>query len=101
MKKKKKAVSLRDALEGLIGSLGMKGKLEECQVVERWSHVVGEQIALHARAVFFDGGKLFVEVDSAAWNQELFHMKKEILKRLDQSLGKTLVEDIIFTNSRR
>ena len=101
MTRKKAPVSLGDALERLLRSLDMQEKLEEHQAVERWPEVVGERIAEHARAVFFDSGKLIVEVDSAAWRQELFYMKQEMLARLDRSFGKTLVQDIIFTNTRR
>ncbi len=101
MTRKNKTTTLGDALGKLVRSLGMEGRLEEQQAVDRWAQVVGDQIAQHARAVFFDGGKLVVEVDSAAWRQELFYMKQEILNRLDHSFGKPLVQDIIFTNSRR
>ena len=101
MTRKNKAITLGDALGKLVRSLGMEGRLEEQQAVDRWTQVVGDRISAHARAVFFDGGKLVVEVDSAAWRQELFYMKQEILNRLDRSLGRPLVRDIIFTNSRR
>ncbi len=101
MTKKHKTTTLGDALENLVRSLGMEGRLEEQQAVDRWAQVVGDRISAHARAVFFDGGKLVVEVDSAAWRQELFYMKQEILNRLDRSLGRPMVQDIIFTNSRR
>ncbi|MCY3772883.1 MAG: DUF721 domain-containing protein [Gemmatimonadetes bacterium] len=101
MTRKNKTTTLGDALGKLVRSLGMEGRLEEQQAVDRWAQVVGDRIALHARAVFFEGGKLVVEVDSAAWRQELFYMKQEILNRLDRSFGKPLVQDIIFTNSRR
>lgn len=97
----KKTTTLGDALRELVRNLGMEGKLEEQQAVDRWPRVVGERVAAHARAVFFDGGKLFVECDSATWSQELHYMKPDILNRLDQSFGKPLVRDIIFTNTRR
>ena len=101
MTRKRKPTTLGDALEELVRSLGMEGRLEEQQAVDRWAQVVGDRIALHARAAFFDRGKLFVECDSATWRQELHYMKQEILNRLDRSFGKPLVRDIIFTNSRR
>ncbi len=97
----KKTTSLGEAIGKLVRNLGMEGRLEEQQAVDRWAQVVGDRIAVHARAVFFDGGKLFVECDSATWSQELHYMKPDILNRLEQSFGRPLVRDIIFTNSRR
>ena len=101
MTRRKKTTTLGVALRELVRNLGMEGKLEVQQAVDRWPRVVGERVASHARAVKLDGGKLFVECDSAAWSHELHFMKPDILNRLDQSLGKPLVRDIIFTNSRR
>lgn len=101
MTRKKKPTTLGEAIGNLVRSLGMEGRLEEQQAVDRWAQVVGDRIATHARAVFFDGGKLFVECDSATWSQELHYMKPDILSRLEQSFGRNLVRDIIFTNSRR
>ena len=101
MTRKKKPTTLGEAIGKLVRSLGMEGRLEEQQAVDRWAQVVGDRIAAHARAVFFDGGKLFVECDSATWSQELHYMKPDILSRLDRSFGRPLVRDIIFTNSRR
>ncbi len=101
MTRTKRMTTLGDALGKLVQSLGMEERLEEQQAVDRWPQVVGDRIALHARAVLFDRGKLVVEVDSASWRQELFYMKQDILNRLDDAFGKPLVQDIIFTNSRR
>jgi len=104
----KKTTTLGEAIGKLVRNLGMEGKLEEQQqAVDRWAQVVedvaGDGIALHTRAVYFDfdGGKLIVEVDSAALRHDLFYMKPDILNRLEQSFGRPLVRDIIFTNSRR
>lgn len=101
MARTRKTTSLGDALAQLVKDLGFEKKFEEQQVVAQWSDVVGEQIAGHTHAASCEGGKLFVEVDSAAWRQELFYMKTDILKRLNQQAGRNIVQDIILTNRRR
>lgn len=93
--------SLGEALARLISDLGFEKKLKEQEVVEQWCRVVGDQIAKHARAVACEGGKLFVEVDSAAWRHELLYMKSQILERVNQTAGIQVVQEIILTNSRR
>lgn len=104
----KKSTTLGDALRELVRNLGMEGKLEEQQeAVDRWPQAVdevyGNPIASRTRAVYFngDGGKLVVEVENAALRHTLYYKKQEILKQLDQSLGRPLVREIIFTNTRR
>lgn len=101
MSRARKITSLGDALAQLVKDLGFEKKFEEQQVVAQWSNVVGDQIASHTHAVSCEGGKLFVEVDSAAWRQELFYMKTDILKRLNLDAGQKIVQDIILTNTRR
>lgn len=102
MTRKKKPTTLGEAIGNLVRSLGMEGRLEEQQqAVDRWAQVVDDHHAAETRAVYFDGSKLVVEVESAALRHELFYMKREILSRLDRSFGRPLVRDIIFTNSRR
>ena len=81
--------------------VSLEKKFEEMEVIAQWPDVVGRQIASHTHAVSCEGGKLFVEVDSASWRQELFYMKVDILKRLNHGAGQEIVQDIILTNTRR
>ena len=101
MSRARKITSLGDALSQLVKDLGFEKKFAEMQVIAQWPDVVGRQIASHANAVSCEGGKLFVEVDSASWRQELFYMKVDILKRLNHGAGQKIVQDIILTNTRR
>ena len=101
MSRARKITSLGDALSQLVKDLGFEKKFEEMQVIAQWPDVVGRQIASHTHAVSCEGGKLFVEVDSASWRQELFYMKADILKRLNHGAGQKIVQDIILTNTRR
>jgi predicted nucleic acid-binding Zn ribbon protein len=101
MPRARSARSLGEALAQLIQDLGFEKKLKEQHLLTQWPQAVGEQIASHARAVNLEGGKLFVEVDSAAWRQELHYMKTQILERLNQMAGSDMVQDIILTNRKR
>ena len=93
--------SLGEALSRLIKDLGFENKFKEQEVLDQWSQVVGDQIAKHSRAVSCEGGKLFVEVDSAAWRHELIYMKSEIIQRVNRAAQQNMVRDIILTNRRR
>jgi len=101
MSRVRKITSLGDVLSQLVKDLGFEKKFGEMEVIAQWPDVVGRQIASHTHAVSCEGGKLFVEVDSASWRQELFYMKVDILKRLNHGAGQEIVQDIILTNTRR
>lgn len=95
-----KAKSLGDALAKLIKDLGFEKKLQEQSLLAQWPNLVGDQIAGHTKVVTIEGGKLFVEVDSAAWRQELHYMKPQILDRLNETAGSSLVLEIILINKK-
>ncbi len=58
-------------LADVIRDLGLCEKLSEQRAVDEWADIVGRKVAEHARALRVDGGRLFVEVDSSVWSQEL------------------------------
>ena len=99
--RKRRPESLGDVLATLIKDLGIGKKLSEQGLIEQWPQVVGDKIAKHTRAVTCEGGKLFVEVDSAAWRHELLYMKAQILERLNRKAGSKVIQEIILTNRRR
>lgn len=83
-------------LETVVRDLGLTKKLSEQRAVIEWPDVVGRRVAEHARAVRVDGGKLFVEVDSSVWTQELTMMKLEILRQINDRIGRDAIDNVHF-----
>jgi predicted nucleic acid-binding Zn ribbon protein len=61
-----------------------------------WDRLVGENIARNARPAAFKGSLLLVYVTSSTWLHHLQFQKKEIVNRLNDDLGQSLVSDIKF-----
>jgi len=61
-----------------------------------WPAAVGLRIAAHARAVSLAGNRLIVEVEDVVWQRQLFVLRKQILKRLEEVLGRSVVADVDF-----
>jgi predicted nucleic acid-binding Zn ribbon protein len=53
-------------------------------------------VAEHSRAKRVDAGRLFVEVDSSVWAQELSLMRTRILHEMDARFGKGVIENVHF-----
>ncbi len=66
-----------------------------------WSAAVGKKVAAHTRAVALDGNRLLVEVEDALWQRQLFVLKSQILKRLEEVLGPSVVREIEFRHAPR
>ena len=94
--KKFRAKPLGEAIEELVQSLGIKKKLHEYEAVLQWERVVGEQIAKVATATRITKGVLFVKVKTSTWRNELTIRKPEIIKKINDTIGEEIVNDIKF-----
>jgi predicted nucleic acid-binding Zn ribbon protein len=83
-------------LADVVRDLGLSKKLTEQRAVVEWADIVGRDVAEHARALRVDTGKLFVEVDSPVWSQELTLMKRNILRQINDRIGRKAIDNIHF-----
>lgn len=88
--------TLGTALGELVQSLGIKNKLQEYEAVLQWDAVVGDHVAKVATPTKIFQGVLLVRVKTSTWRNELNLRKREIIDRLNNALGATVVKDIKF-----
>jgi len=88
--------SIGKVLEQVIADLGVGKKLREQRAVVEWEQIVGEKVAGHSRALKVDGGRLFVEVDSSVWAQELSMMRRRILRQVNTRAGDRVIDNVHF-----
>jgi predicted nucleic acid-binding Zn ribbon protein len=69
---------------------------ELSQIWDLWEHVVGKAISENARPAAFKGKLLLVHATSSTWIQQLQFLKKDMIKKINEALGKNLVEEIKF-----
>ena len=96
-KRAKKMRNLGDILKDTLEDLGIDQRIREEGAVAFWEEIVGESIAKNSKAVRIYRGELLVEVNSAAWKQQIQMMKRQIISKLNQRLGKGTVKQIRFT----
>jgi predicted nucleic acid-binding Zn ribbon protein len=88
--------TLKDALEKLIGTYKLRGKLQETQLVANWEKVVGKMIDKHTRDLYIKSDKLYVKLDSAVVRQELMYARTQLLEKINEELGGKYIQEIIF-----
>jgi hypothetical protein len=64
--------------------------------IAAWPEAVGKKVAAHTRAARMVRSRLVVEVEDATWQRQLFALSRQILGKLEESLGHGLVEDVEF-----
>jgi hypothetical protein len=61
-----------------------------------WPIAMGKRLARHTVAIDLVRDRLIVEVEDAIWQKQLFHLRYQILKRLAEIVGESIVQDIEF-----
>ncbi len=88
--------SLSDVLKEYIEQNRIDRKLKEVDVVEGWENLLGKTIAHYTRNIYIRNRILYVEISSAVVKNELFLMRDEICRRINQNAGDEIVQCIVF-----
>lgn len=99
--KKRKPVSIADALTGFLAERGLAKRVEQATAIEAWPEVVGDRIAAVTKPLSITpDGILFVAVKTNAWMTELGLMEPELLAALNARETKEKVRKIRYRLDR-
>lgn len=76
--------------------LGKNGVSDEEMVRAAWAGAVGKKIALRTRAAGLVRTRLVIDVEDAVWQRQLWTLRDQILGRLEQVLGRRIVDELYF-----
>lgn len=83
-------------LDALVDEQGYQTKFDEVKAVQAWKRLAGKPIGAVTTNVMVRGGRLYVELSSSAWRQELHLERRAWCERLNRKLGKQVIEEIVF-----
>ena len=95
-KQKSNEQSIREAIDLMLATYGLDGKMKEIRLIGSWEKVMGKPVAKHTREIFIRERKLFVRLDSAALREELSYGKEKILKMLNDEAGEQVIDEVIL-----
>ncbi len=87
-------LAVGDLLSAVFNGTPAEKRLGEGKIWLVWEAAVGRQIADKAYPASFRDGTLTVAVASAPWMQQLTFLKKQIIQKVNERLGRELVRDI-------
>lgn len=88
--------TLGNALDEFLDHLGLRKKVREYDAVIRWEGIVGREIARVTTAVKIEKGVMTVRVNNSPWRNELVLLKADLIGKINEALGETIVRDIRF-----
>ncbi len=100
LKRRRDPASLAEVLASLLEGKGVGAKLRQGMAVAVWPEVVGSELARVAKATVCRDGRLYVEVASSVWMQELAFLQSELIARLNQRIGKRTVRKLVLKPKR-
>ncbi len=89
-------VKVGHIIQDVLRSQRKHGDAKMIRVWDVWQFAVGEQIGANTSPAAFKGPLLIVNVTNSAWLQQLWFLKKEIIGKVNDSLGEALVAEIKF-----
>ncbi len=88
--------NLGEVLKKVLEEKGIWTAVKQQEVIEMWDKIVGERIAAHTEAMKVEKGILWVKVKDSAWIHHLSMLKSQLIKKINQSSQKKVVNDIYF-----
>ncbi len=96
MKRKSNEQSLGQVIQDYLRESGWQQKLDEIKIITQWDKVLGPTLSKYTEDVFIKNKQLHIRLKSASLRQELSYQKSEIIKQLNDSVGKEIITDVIF-----
>ena len=87
---------LGDLLQKLFDAYGWTEKMDGVRITNSWEKVVGGIFARHTTNIYVKNKKLFVFIDSSVLRNELYMERTEIVKKLNNEIGKKVITEIVL-----
>jgi len=87
---------LGEIIRATLKELGIEKPIQQYEALVVWPKVAGEKIAAVTEPRHIINGKLFIKVHNAAWRNELIFHRSELIRKMNQQIGRTVVREIIL-----
>ena len=89
-----KAENIGDILATYFRENGLEQQILGDQIIEKWPQVMGPQVARLTGKIEIQDQVLHVQIRSAALRQQLFECRTALIRKLNDSVGATVIKDI-------
>ena len=93
---RRKEENISDILCRFLRQSQLETPLNEYRLIQAWDEVCGIKIARYTKDLKIYNQKLFVRLSSSSIRTELLMNRTELIKRLNEKVGSTVINDIGF-----
>ena len=87
---------LKEAIEQLLKVYKLKRKFDETSLIAAWPELMGRAVANRTSQLYIRERKLFIRVESSVLKNELLMISSEIVKRMNERAGSSVLDEIVF-----
>ncbi len=91
-----KDLNMKEAIKQMLKVYRLDRKFDETALVAAWPELIGQAIANRTTQLYIRDKKLYVKVESAVIKHELMLMRRQILGRMNEHVGKVVVEELVL-----
>lgn len=88
--------SLGSAIKDYLKEKKMEVKIAEIDAVNLWESIIGVQIARATSSIYIKDGVLYIHLKSSIVRNELFMMRNDIMRVMNQRIGSNVVKSIVL-----
>ena len=88
--------SLSNVMRKILKNPKLSKRLDNIKIIEIWNELIGSNLQKYVIDSKVYNGKLFIKLKSSTLRNEFTYRKSELLKQINKSFGKKIIEDIIF-----
>ena len=88
--------SLGSAIREYLKEEKIDGKIAEIEAVNLWESIIGKQIARATTSIYIRDGVLYVHLKSSIVRNELFMMRNDIIRVMNQRVGSRVVKAVVL-----
>jgi len=71
-------------------------KFKERELIESWEELVGRTINRATKDIYIRNRKLFVVLSSSVVRNELYMLKDEIVRKLNERIGEPIISELVL-----
>ena len=96
LKRTSNEAPLKEVLDRWLKAYGYDGKMNEMDVLEAWTEMMGTAVANRTSEIYIKNKKLFLKMDSSVMREELSYGKDVIIQRVNEKAGAEIITDVWF-----
>ena len=87
---------LKTAIKEFLKKAGLEKGVSQNKALLVWEEVVGDKVSQNTSPEKVESGTLYIKTSNPTWRQELVFKKTDIIKKLNNKLGKNTIKEIKF-----